>query len=72
MVGVLYHCQNSFNKPVFIGAVGWKCTKYDDSGRVLAAMNFAFEKYKHLLLQGPFLVQTDNCPVENAFTVKHE
>ena len=64
MAGVLYQRQHDPNNPVFIGAVGRKCTKYEkhyhSSIGELAALNYALEKYKYLLLQGPFLVRTDN------------
>ena len=64
VVGVLYKCQYISDKPVFIAAVLQKCTKYEANYHInkgeLAALNFALEKYKHSLLQDPFLVRTDN------------
>ena len=36
----------------------------------MAATNFAFENYKHFLIQGPFLVRTDNTTVVHWETVK--
>ena len=33
-------------------------------------MNFVFEKYKHLLMQCPFLVETDNTTVVHWETMK--
>ena len=50
MAGVLYQCQHIPDKPVFIDAVGRKCTEaiYHSSKGELAALNFALEKYKYL------------------------
>ena len=74
MAGVLYECQSSSTQPVFIRAVRRKCTKYEcnyhSSKGKLAAMNFAFEKYKYFLLQGPILVRTDNTTVVHWETMK--
>ena len=60
MAGMLYQRQHNFNQPVSIGGVSRNYTKYKcnyHSCKVkLAAMNFGFEKYKCLLLQGLFLV----------------
>ena len=74
MAGVLYQRQHESKKPVFIGAVGRKCTPYEQnyhsSKGELAALNFALEKYKYLLLQGPFLVRTDNTTVLHWETMK--
>ena len=74
MAGVLYQRQHDPNNPVFIGAVGRKCTSYEkeyhSSKGELAALNFALEKYKHFLLQGPFLVRTDNTTVLHWETMK--
>ena len=62
MAGVLYQHQHEPDKPVFIGAVGQKCTKYkvnyySNKGE-LAVLYFALEKYKYLLLHGPSLPST--------------
>ena len=74
MVGVLYQRQHDPERPVFIGAVGRKCTKYESNYHIskgeLAALNFALKKYKHSLLQGPFLVRTDNTTVLHWETMK--
>ena len=74
MAGVVYQCQHDQKNPVFIGAVGHKCTKYEanyhSSKGELAALNFALEKYKYLLLQGPFLVRNDNTTVLHWETMK--
>ena len=55
-------------------AVGRKCTKYEmnyhSSKGELAALNFALENYKYLVLQGPFLVRIDNTTVLHWETTK--
>ena len=74
MAGALYQRQSLSNQPVFIAAVGRKCTKYEcnyhSSKGELATMYFAFEKYEHSLLQGLFVVCTDNTTVVHWETVK--
>ena len=58
MAGVLYQGQHGRNSLVFIGGAGRKTTSYEanyhSSKGELAAMNFAFKKFEHLLKQGPF------------------
>ena len=74
MAGVLYQRQHVNDQPIFIGAVGQKCTKYEmnyhSSKGELAALNFALENYKYLVLQGPFLVRIDNTTVLHWETTK--
>ena len=68
MAGILYQDQGGA-QPVFIGAAGRKTTSYEanyhSSKGELAALNFALQKFQHLLLQGEFLVKTDNTTVSN-------
>ena len=53
MAGVLYQDQGG-DQPVFIGAAGRKTTSYEanyhSSKGELAALNFALQKFQHLLL----------------------
>ena len=74
MAGVLYQRQHGKPSPVFIGAAGRKTTSYEanyhSSKGKLAAMNFAFKKFDHLLKQGTFLVRTDNTTVLHWETMK--
>ena len=74
MAGVLYQRQHTQTLPVFIGAAGRKTTSYEanyhSSKGELAAMNFSFKKFEHMLKQGPFLVRTDNTTVLHWETMK--